>query len=72
MAEWIPISERLPNIKNYTKPYLVTLTNGSIAIAIFTECNGEHWWNYGDEYVIAWMELPKPYCDAEIGGKNED
>ena len=56
--KWIPVSERLPDI-HYYESYLVTLKNGGIRVALFTECNGKHWWTYDD--VIAWMPLPKPY-----------
>lgn len=58
--KWIPCSERLPNIKNRTEKYLVTLKSGTISIAMFVECDGEHWWNHYDD-VVAWMPLPEPY-----------
>jgi hypothetical protein len=58
---WIPCSERLPRIKNKTERYLVTLKNGTVCDALFTECDGEHWWNYNYDDVIAWQELPKAY-----------
>lgn len=65
-TEWIPVSERLPNIKNQTERYLVTLKNGTtVCDAMFTECEGEHWWNYNDDDVMAWMSLPKPYKESE-------
>ena len=57
---WIPCSERLPNIKNRIEKYLVTLKSGTISIAMFVECDGEHWWNHYDD-VVAWMPLPEPY-----------
>ena len=58
---WIPVSERLPNIKNRTEKYLVTLKDKTVCDAMFTECAGEHWWNYNYDDVIAWMPLPEPY-----------
>lgn len=59
--KWIPCSEELPKIKNQTKRYLVTLKNGTVCDAMFTECDGEQWWNYNYDDVIAWQELPKGY-----------
>jgi len=56
---WIPVSERLPDIHNYSEHYFVTLKRGGVYIAMFTECDGKHWWTYDD--VIAWMPLPKLY-----------
>lgn len=60
---WIPVSERLPEIHNYTEKYLVTLERGWVHTAIFTECDGNHWWSYND--VIAWMPLPKSYNEVK-------
>jgi hypothetical protein len=60
---WIPVKERLPEIHNYSGKYLVTLGRGGVYIAMFTECDGEHWWTYDD--VIAWMPLPDPYEESE-------
>ena len=56
---WIPVSEKLPEIHNCSDNYLVTLKRGGVHIAMFTECDGKHWWTYDD--VEAWMPLPKPY-----------
>lgn len=56
---WIPVSEALPKIQNYSDNYLVTLKRGGVHVAMFTECNGKHWWTYAD--VEAWMPLPEPY-----------
>ena len=58
---WIPVSERLPDIHNYTAKYLVTVKGAGVHILSFTECDGEHWWEYKD--VIAWMPLPEPYTE---------
>ena len=57
--EWIPVSERLPNIHNYYQDYLITTKNRIVGTAFFTETNGIHWWSVED--VIAWMPLPEPY-----------
>lgn len=58
-TRWIPVSEKLPEIQNYSDNYLVTLKRGGVHIAMFTECDGKHWWTYDD--VKAWMALPEPY-----------
>ena len=62
---WIPVSERLPDIHNYSEHYLVTLKNGEVHRAMCTEMNGEHWWNYNLDDVIAWMPLPQPYREVK-------
>ena len=56
---WISVSKKLPEIHNCSDNYLVTLKRGGVHIAMFTECDGKHWWTYDD--VEAWMPLPKPY-----------
>ncbi len=58
-GEWIPVSERLPDIHNYTQLYLVTYKHGQICTAFFTEANGKCWWSIDD--VEAWQPLPEPY-----------
>ena len=62
-TRWILVSERLPEIQNYSDNYLVTLKRGGVHIAMFTECDGKHWWTYDD--VEAWMPLPEPYKERE-------
>ena len=57
--KWIPVSERLPNIHNCCEKYLVTLEHGGTYVALFTECDGKHWWAYDD--VVAWMPLQPSY-----------
>ena len=59
--KWISVSDGLPNIKNQTRKYLVTLKDKTVCDVLFTECDGEHWWNYNYGDVIAWQELPKAY-----------
>ena len=57
-AGWIPVSKMLPDVRNYTKEYLVT--NGhEVSIALFTETNGDSWWSLNN--VVAWMPLPYGY-----------
>ena len=60
---WILVEEKLPEIHNYTEKYLVTLERGWVHTAIFTECDGNHWWSYDD--VVAWMPLPLPYREVK-------
>ena len=62
--EWIPCSERLPD--KFVVPVLITLDNGIIKTANYSELSGK--WYVGDEHivyemdnVIAWMPLPEPY-----------
>ena len=59
--KWIPVSERLPNIHNRCERYYVTLKSGDVDIAMFTECNGEHWWNFNSDDIVAWQPLPPSY-----------
>ena len=66
-TDWIPVSERLPEIKNYEECYLVT-DGKFIWMAywtpekewIFAECtnckNKIDWTG-----IVAWKPLPKPY-----------
>ena len=58
-GQWIPVSERLPEIHNYTQEYIVTIKGNFIRTTFFTETNGKSWWSIDN--VIAWMPLPKPY-----------
>lgn len=59
--KWIPVSKKLPDIHNYSKPYLVTTKDGKIRIEMFYETNGKSWWSIADDYVVAWQPLPQPY-----------
>lgn len=66
-TDWIPVSERLPEIKNYEECYLVT--DGRFCWMaywtsekewIFAECtNCKNKIDWTD--VVAWMPLPEPY-----------
>jgi hypothetical protein len=58
-GEWIPVSERLPDIHNCCMKYLVTYKHGQICTAFFTETNGRCWWSVDD--IEAWQPLPEPY-----------
>jgi hypothetical protein len=41
--------------------YLITLKNNTVCVGNFTETEGEHWWNYNYNDVIAWIPLSAPY-----------
>ena len=56
---WIPVSERMPEIHNYTQEYIVTIKGNFIRTAFFTKTNGKSWWSIDN--VTAWMPLPQPY-----------
>lgn len=66
-TNWIPVSERLPKIKNYAECYLVT--DGRFCwMAYWTP---EKEWIFADRTncknkidwtdIVAWQPLPKPY-----------
>ena len=74
--EWIPCSERLPDIKEHycSEPCIVYCKNGAYGFAELEEnIFGQVGWNCerDDEYhellgeVLAWMPLPEPYKDGE-------
>lgn len=64
---WIPVSERLPEIKNYAECYLVTdgrfcwmaywTPEKEWILADCTNCKNKIDWTD----VVAWQPLPKPY-----------
>ena len=74
--QWIPCSERLPDIKEHhvSEPCIVYCENGAYGFAGLEEnIFGQVGWNCerDDEYheplgeVIAWMPLPEPYQPEE-------
>lgn len=74
--QWIPCSERLPELDNSysnSKEYLVQWDNGRIDITRYSNVNifwqnetTEPYWK-GEQYskVVAWMPLPEPYKGGE-------
>ncbi len=69
-AGWIPVSKMLPDIRNYTKKYLVTNKYHDVHIAFFTETGGKSWWSIDD--VVAWMPLPDAYISEIEEGEEKD
>ena len=68
-AEWIPVSERLPEektdpITNDYYDYICTFHLDDFDdVRVYKFGNG-HWWHYGqmmDKYVTAWMPRPEPW-----------
>lgn len=70
--QWIPVSERLPEIGEHyvSEPCIVYCSNGAYGFAELEEnIFGQVGWNCerDDEYheplgeVLAWMPLPEPY-----------
>lgn len=75
-GEWIPVSERLPEIGEYhvSEPCIVYCSNGAYGFAELEEnLFGQVGWNCerDDEYheplgeVLAWMPLPEPWKGEE-------
>jgi hypothetical protein len=74
--QWIPCSERLPDIKEHhvSEPCIVYCENGAYGFAELEEnIFGQVGWKCvrEDDYheplgnVIAWMPLPEPYKESE-------
>ena len=74
--QWIPVSERLPDIKenHVSEPCIVYCENGAYGFAELEEnIFGQVGWNCEreDDYheplgnVIAWQPLPEPYKEDE-------
>lgn len=60
-GKWIPCSERLPEEEQ--KIYLVTIDYGDglscVAPRFFWD--KKRLWNEAEEYITAWMPIPRPY-----------
>lgn len=66
-AEWIPVDEKLPDVSG---TYQVTCMDGRIYRSTYAkfQCKLKRWELTGARSywkVIAWMQLPKPYEEAE-------
>ena len=59
-GEWVPCSERLPE---ETDAYLVTIDygDGLSCAAVRYFWDEKRLWNEAEEYITAWMPIPKPY-----------
>ena len=62
MAEWIPTSERLPEIDKSVLccdgKHMFVAKRVPLAVVDIWDANGER---YSLDSAIAWMELPAPY-----------
>lgn len=69
-GEWIPVSERLPEIATTC---LVQLSNGYITMGKYHSIRGGSWvfidttiqFVYPKDSVIAWRPLPEPYKEGD-------
>lgn len=62
-CSWIPVSERLPETNG---EYLVTVhTNDGLEVYQDTFWAWGCLWDDWTQKVIAWMELPEPYQEAD-------
>lgn len=64
MSEWIPVSERLPEVGEYVLACWVRRKDG-MATAVRRNLNGKTAWSAADQWnmidpPIAWMPLPEP------------
>lgn len=66
--QWIPVSERLPDVMGFDERYLVSLAWGGVGVMEY-KSTGFH--NYGSfspvpiGTVTAWMPLPEPWKGEE-------
>lgn len=67
IPQWIPVSERLPDVMGFDERYLVSLAWGGVGVMEY-KSTGFH--NYGSfnpvpiETVTAWMPLPEPWKEV--------
>ena len=61
-GEWIPTSERNPDIYKRAEKYLITDDVGQVRTACFTNSGEACWWTYPN--VVAWQPLPEPYKEG--------
>lgn len=60
ITQWIPVSERLPDIGERV---LISKVNGHIDIDYVDE--EKHWRWVFDDWVVAWKPLPEPYKESD-------
>lgn len=63
-GEWIPVSERLPDMGKYV---LCSVDKNHVYESdlevVITQFRNEGWWT--DGRITAWMPLPEPYKEGE-------
>ena len=78
MSEWIPCSERLPEMDMsypHHEMYLVQYDSGNMAVIPYSNTNlfwthmvtEPYWLHAPYAEVIAWMPLPEPYRGGKDG-----
>lgn len=71
-GEWIPVSERLPEVDEdgFSEWVLVTTKNLDKTVTMYDRLSANSWLTecFEGEKVLAWQPLPEPY-KAEKGGK---
>lgn len=64
ISQWIPVSERLPNIND---SYVIATCKDNIVRRLFYSHDTKDWWceeidyYYPIDFVVAWMPWPEPY-----------
>jgi len=58
-GEWIPVTERNPDIYKKVEKYLITDDEEQVRTACFVNCGDACWWDH--LHVVAWQPLPEPY-----------
>ena len=74
--QWIPCSERLPEVEENTEDcdcpeFNVTFSTGVVSTLKFTSDENTWFDEFGNVYtnVIAWQPLPQPYESLQKGSK---
>ena len=75
VGEWIPCSERLPNVEDFIKAYrrkkysaefIVMIDGATRPTTLYFRKTGKWEDEYGNSYkVVAWQPLPEPYQKGE-------
>jgi hypothetical protein len=70
-AEWIPVSERLPEASGIFLTYIVNPYDSRLSYIMLCDYIGQTWCPVDEtasSNVIAWMPLPEPYVsDINVG-----
>jgi len=62
---WTPIKNGVPTEEGM---YIVTFDDGFVISAEWYEGDWQLWADSGE--VIAWMPIPEPYKESDVGGKS--